>query len=172
MIALLNTPTQNVIRPGLPVSESEPVIEKITHDFLKLLQIYHATPVETLQACSQDGEWAIKDTFAVVSAWVWRCAALLEAAHISNGPLLAEPDVDGLNQEFYNNRQNWTCIDVEVDFCKSHQALLAVLKQLPPERLADKAILETIATQIHQRHAQCYVRSQVRSHSSFQADNT
>ncbi|MCB0194270.1 MAG: ClbS/DfsB family four-helix bundle protein [Anaerolineae bacterium] len=156
MIAQLNPPTQHTVRPNKKAGEQEPIISKITQDLSELLQLYRTIPLEELNTRGQSGQRSIKDTFALVSAWIWRCAALLDAADISDGPLLTEPDVEGLTQEFYSIRRDWNYLEVEMDFHKSHQALLNVLEQFPSKRLNAAKVRQFIDTEIYRRHGDCY----------------
>lgn len=154
MVTYLNLPHNYAMMPNHQTSTGEVILSKITQDFSELLQMYRAAPLNKLEANFQN-KCSIKDTFAVASAWIWRFAALLDEAHLSNGPLLADPDVDGLNREYAANRANWTRLEVELDFYKSHLALLKVLKRFPPERLADDTVRQLIDTEVYQRHHNC-----------------
>jgi len=81
---------------------------------------------------------------AHLAAWNWRCVFLLDAARNTDWPLKAEPDVEGLSREFYKERQHWSWLEVQTDFCRAHQALIRTLQELPVERQDNPLILKTV----------------------------
>ena len=132
----------------------EATIEKIEKSYAQILRLYRSVPVTTLIEPILANGWSVKDTLAHIAAWEWRCASLLNAAHQTNVPLKAMPDVDALNREFYQERQEWSWAEVGDDFRQAHQALLAAIKELPPERLNDAIVQQTIAEETWEHYAE------------------
>lgn len=130
----------------------ETIIEKIDNSYDKILKLYRSVPVTDLLEPTLPNGWAIKDMLAHIAAWEWRCAGLLSQARETDMPLRANPDVDALNQEIYQDRQAWHWEDVELDLRESHQALIEAIRDLPPERLNDTIIQETIAEETWQHY--------------------
>lgn len=114
-------------------TRSEIIIRRAEAGYTKILALCQNVPGPALivDPFLPNG-WSMKDTVARIAAWIWQCAALLEAAHSSDGPLKAQPDVDGLNREFYQERREWSWSDVEADFRQAHLGLLTVIRHLPP----------------------------------------
>jgi hypothetical protein len=132
----------------------EAVIEKIEHGYAQLVRLYRSVPVTALMESSLSNGWSVKDTLAHIAAWEWRCASLLNAAHQTNVPLKAMPDVDALNREFYKERQEWSWAEVEEDFRYAHQALLTAIKDLPPKRFNEAIVQQTIAEETWEHYAE------------------
>ena len=132
----------------------EATIEKIEKSYAQILRLYRSVPVTALIEPILANGWSVKDTLAHIAAWEWRCASLLNAAHQTNVPLKAMPDVDALNREFYQERQEWSWAEVGDDFRQAHQALLAAIKELPPERLNDAIVQQTIAEETWEHYAE------------------
>jgi hypothetical protein len=118
---------------------------KFQECYEKIIQICQDAPVAAIIEPIQPDGWSIKDILAHLAAWNWRCASLVDAARNTDWPLKAEPDVAGLTQEFYRERQHWSWPEVEIDFCRAHQALMRTLQELPPERQDNPLILRTVA---------------------------
>lgn len=135
-------------------STLEVLIEKIEKSYAQILRLYRSVPVTALIEPVLSNGWSVKDTLAHIAAWEWRCASLLNAAHRSNVPLKAMPDVDALNREFYQERQEWEWAEVEDDFRQAHQTLLAAIKELPPHRLNDSVVQQTIAEETWEHYAE------------------
>ncbi len=132
----------------------EATIEKIEKSYAQILRLYRSVPVTALIEPILANGWSVKDTLAHIAAWEWRCASLLNAAHQTNVPLKAMPDVDALNREFYQERQEWSWAEVGEDFRQAHQALLAAIKELPPERLNDAIVQQTIAEETWEHYTE------------------
>jgi len=132
----------------------EATIEKIEKSYAQILRLYRSVPVTALIEPILANGWSVKDTLAHIAAWEWRCASLLNAAHQTNVPLKAMPDVDALNREFYQERQEWSWAEVGEDFRQAHQALLAAIKELPPERLNDAIVQQAIAEETWEHYAE------------------
>ncbi len=126
-------------------TSAETLIEKIEQAYSKILSLYQNMPQATLTTPDLSNGWSVKDTLAHIAAWEWRCASLLGEVQHTNTPLEAEPDIEALNFESYQQRQHWSWEHVEDDFRESHQALLEAIRDLPPERLRDEVIQENIA---------------------------
>ena len=132
----------------------EATIEKIEKSYAQILRLYRSVPVTALIEPTLANGWSVKDTLAHIAAWEWRCASLLNAAHQTDVPLKAMPDVDALNREFYQERQEWSWAEVGDDFRQAHQALLAAIKELPPERLNDAIVQQAIAEETWEHYAE------------------
>lgn len=132
----------------------EIIIEKINNNRSEIVGLYRSVPITALVLPLLPNEWSIKDVITHIAAWEWRCADLLKASHQTNGPLTASPDVDGLNREFYEGRRHWSWDRVEADFQQAHIALVEAIQQLPPERLHDPAVQQTIASDTWEHYAE------------------
>lgn len=132
----------------------EATIEKIEKSYAQILRLYRSVPVTALLEPTLANGWSVKDTLAHIAAWEWRCASLLNAAHQTDVPLKAMPDIDALNREFYQERQEWSWAEVGDDFRQAHQALLAAIKELPPERLNDAIVQQAIAEETWEHYAE------------------
>lgn len=135
------------------MNNAETIIQRIQAEQTEILRLYQHVPATSLQEAVLSNGWTAKDTLAHLAAWVWRCTALLTEARQSDGPLKAQPDVEGLNQEFYRERRNWEWKDVEIDFKRAHKALFNAIRQLPPERLHNPLIQQTIAQNTWEHYA-------------------
>lgn len=133
---------------------TDTVIKQIKNGSTEILSLCQNVPEACLAAPFMSNGWSVKDTVAHISAWVWRCAGLLEHAHSTNGPLSASPDVDGLNREFYLERQYWSWHEVETDFLQAHWALFNAIRQLPPTRLRSSLAQQVIAKNTCEHYAQ------------------
>jgi hypothetical protein len=96
----------------------------------------------------------VKDTLAHIAFWEGRCASLLNESHQTDAPLKAMPDVDALNWEIYQERQEWSWEEVETDFRQAHKALLAAVRELPPGRLDDAIVQQTIAEETWEHYTE------------------
>lgn len=121
------------------------VLEKIEVGYNEIIRLYRSVPVTAVLESSLSNGWSVKDVLAHIAAWEWRCASLLEASHDTKALLKAQPDVDALNREFYEERKEWGWEEVEYDFRAAHQTLLDAIRQLPPQQLADEFVQRTIA---------------------------
>ena len=121
------------------------VLEKIEVGYNEIIRLYRSVPVTAVLESSLPNGWSVKDVLAHIAAWEWRCASLLEASHDTKALLKAQPDVDALNREFYEERKEWGWEEVEYDFRAAHQTLLDAIRQLPPQQLADEFVQRTIA---------------------------
>lgn len=126
-------------------SNAETIIEKIEGSYARLVRLYRSVPVTALIEPALLNGWSVKDMLAHIAAWEWRCASLLNESHQSDLPLKAKPDVDALNWESYQERQEWSWEEVEADFRQAHQTLLEAIRSLPAGRLNDKIVLRSIA---------------------------
>lgn len=123
---------------------AEALIHEIEHTYAEILWLYRSMPVEKIVAPSLGDGRSVKDLVAHIAAWEWRCASLLEASHLTDTPLLAEPDVDALNREIHRERATWPWEEVEFDARKAHETLIQAIRQLPPERLNNPVVYEAI----------------------------
>lgn len=126
-------------------SNAEGLIEKIESSYARLIRLYRSVPVTELIEPALLNGWSVKDTLAHIAAWEWRCASLLNESHQSDLPLKAKPDVDALNRESYQERQEWSWEEVETDFRQAHQTLLEAVRTLPSDRVNDKIVQQSIA---------------------------
>ncbi len=133
--------------------DSELIIKKINSRYEQIIELYQDVPVADLWEPILPEGWSVKDTVAHIAAWVWRCAFLLQQASHSNGLLKASPDREALTQEFYYERRAWDWTRVEIDFRRAHQSLFKVIRFLPPERLSDPLVQETIAHETWEHYA-------------------
>jgi hypothetical protein len=132
----------------------EAIIEKIEKYYSDIIRLYRSVPVTKVVGHSLPNGWSVKDTLAHIAAWEWRCAALLEASHDTDGLLQANPDVAALNAEFYEERKEWSWEEVEYDFRTAHQTLLAAIRRLPEERIVKAAVQETIASETWEHYTE------------------
>lgn len=132
----------------------EATLEKIERDYAQLVRLYRSVPVTALIEPALFNGWSVKDTLAHIAAWEWRCASLLNEAHQTDLPLKARPDVEALNRESYQERQEWSWSEVEDDFRQAHQALLSAIKELPPQRLSTAIVQQTIAGETWEHYAE------------------
>jgi hypothetical protein len=126
-------------------SSLETIVEKIEGSYGQFVRLYRSVPVTKLIEPALLNGWSVKDTLAHIAVWEWRCASLLNESHHTDLPLKAMPDVDALNSEAYQERQEWSWAEVESDFRQAHQTLLEAIRALPPRRLNSKVIQRTIA---------------------------
>ncbi|GAB4430552.1 MAG: hypothetical protein Kow0031_11430 [Anaerolineae bacterium] len=132
----------------------EAILEKIETSYADLVRLYRTAPVAWLVEPVMSNGWSVKDIVAHLAAWEWRCAALLEQSEISNTPLQAEPDVDALNQETFEERKNWGWEEVDDDARAAHRALLKAIKKMPPDRLNDPVVYNAIAVETWDHYAE------------------
>lgn len=132
----------------------EAIIQKIERDHADIVRLYQSVPVNTIEETILPNGWSVKDVIAHLAAWEWRCASLLEQSYTSDALLKADPDVDALNSEIYEERQAWDWEEVEYDFRAAHRALIGAIRELPPERLVASIIQETIAEETWQHYAE------------------
>lgn len=127
-------------------------VERVRNSYAELLDLYYSLPTETLVKARIRNR-TIKERLAELAGWTWRCAAIIKAAQRTNAPLLANPDVGGLRQEYYQDsyKQSWS--EVEDDYRHAQQALLKVIHNLPVERRQAALIQQTISAEILERRA-------------------
>ena len=135
-----------------PIQRS--VIEQIEKSSGEVLASCQNVPTALLIAPSLPNGRSIKDALAHIAAWVWRCAALLNHAHENDHPLQARPDEEALSREFFEERRNWSWYRVEADFRQAHRSLFEAINGLPPSRLDDPLVQQTIARETWGRYAQ------------------
>lgn len=133
---------------------NESILEKIEESYTNLVRLYRTAPASWLVIPIMSNGWSVKDIVAHVAAWEWRCAALLEQADVSNTPLQAEPDVDALNYETFEERKNWGWEEVKDDARAAHRALLKAIKQMPAQRLTDPVVYNAIAAETWEHYAE------------------
>jgi hypothetical protein len=133
---------------------AEAIIKKIEGSYNNIVRLYRSVPVTAVIKPGLPNGWSVKDMLAHIAAWEWRCASLLEASHNTNTPLEAEPDVDALNLETYQERQEWSWEEVGYDFRAAHQALFEAIRQLPAERLNDDFVQQSIAEETWKHYAE------------------
>ena len=132
----------------------EAIIEKIENSYNELVRLYRSVPVTHLIESSLSNGWSVKDLLAHLAAWEWRCASLLEASHVTDGPLQANPDVVALNREIHKEREEWGWEEVEYDLRAAHRTLLEAIRQLPVERLNSKSVQAAIAEETWEHYAE------------------
>jgi hypothetical protein len=132
----------------------EAIIEKIENSYNELVRLYRSVPVTHLIESSLSNGWSVKDLLGHLAAWEWRCASLLEASHVTDGPLQANPDVAALNREIHKEREEWSWEEVEYDFRAAHRTLLEAIRQLPVERLNSKSVQAAIAEETWEHYAE------------------
>lgn len=135
-------------------STAEAIIDKIESGFANVVRLYRSVPVTAVEETSLPNGWSVKDVIAHLAAWEWRCASLLRESHKTNAPLKAEPDVEALNREIHQERQDWGWEEVEYDFRAAHRALLEAIRELPQERLIDPFVQEAIAGETWEHYAE------------------
>lgn len=129
------------------------LIEKIENSHANLIRLYRSVPVnEVVEPVLANG-WSVKDVVAHLAMWEWRCALMLEESHSTNFPLQAEPDVEALNKEAYEERKEWNWEEVEYDARAAHKALLKAISQMPPDRLTDEVVYKSIAIDTWEHYA-------------------
>ncbi|MEM7344436.1 MAG: maleylpyruvate isomerase N-terminal domain-containing protein [Chloroflexota bacterium] len=127
------------------MTPADEIIEKIEASYAKIVRLYRSVPVNTLLEPTLSNGWSVKDLLGHLAMWEWRCAGLLEQAHHSDLPLKAEPDVDALNREAYQERQELEWEEVEQDFRQAHAVLLTNIRAMPAERLQTQFVQDSIA---------------------------
>jgi hypothetical protein len=132
----------------------EALIEKIEQGYAQLVRLYRSVPVTALLEPTLANGWSVKDVLSHIAAWEWRCASLLNESHQSDLPLKALPDVEALNQEFFQERQEWSWAEVEDDFRQAHQAMLAAIRAMPFTRLTSKIVQQSIAEETWEHYAE------------------
>lgn len=135
-------------------TSADVIIEDIVRCHEQILELCRDVPEELLSAPTLPNGWSAKDVVAHIAAWDWRCAALLGESYYTSTPLKAHPAVDALNLEIYNERRHWPWAEVEQDFQAGHRALVEAIRALPPERLADEVIQESIAEETCEHYGQ------------------
>lgn len=123
----------------------ESTINEIKSGSAKILELCEDVTNSALVEPAMQNGWSVKDVLAHMAAWVWRCAAVLDYSHRTDGPLLATPDVAGLNREFYQDRKDWVWYEVRTDFAEAHRVLVSTIRQLPSDRLDDYLVQHAIA---------------------------
>ncbi len=134
--------------------QAEVIIEQINSSYNRLLRLYQSVPVARLIEPSLPNGWSVKDLLGHIATWEWRCASLLEAAQDTDAPLTASPAIDALNEESYEERKEWSWSEVEIDFRQSHQALLSMIRELPPARLANPLVQRSLAEETWEHYAE------------------
>jgi hypothetical protein len=133
---------------------AEAIIDRIEDDYAGIVRLYQSVPVNKIEEASLANGWSVKDMLAHLAAWEWRCASLLMESHHSNVPLKAEPDVEALNREFYQEHKEWDWEEVEHDFRAAHRALLEAIRNLPANRLSNGFVQEAIAAETWEHYAE------------------
>lgn len=149
---------------------AEAIIEKIESRYNEIVRFYRSVPVTNLVEPTLPNGWSVKDMLAHIAAWEWRCAFLLDEVHDTDAPLKANPDVDALNRETYEERHEWSWEEVESDFRDAHQTLLKSIRQLPPQRLKDTIIQKSIAENTWQ-HYEEHLRDLQRWHKQVTSNS-
>lgn len=132
----------------------EALIEKIEQGYTQLVRLYRSVPVTDLLEPTLANGWSVKDVLSHIAAWEWRCASLLNESHQSDLPLRALPDVEALNHEFFQERQEWSWAEVEDDFRQAHQTMLTAIRAIPPVRLTSKIVQQSIAEETWEHYAE------------------
>lgn len=122
----------------------ETVIQQIETDFAKIVRLYRSVPVTAVEEQSLPNGWSVKDMLAHLAAWEWRCVSSLEAGLGSDPPFPAELDLEALNREIYEEHKEWSWSEVELDLRDAHQALLEGVRKLPPDRISDGVIQQSL----------------------------
>jgi hypothetical protein len=125
--------------------KTKEILDKIETGYNEIIRLYRSVPVTAVSENSLPNGWSVKDVLAHIAAWEWRCASLLEASHDTKALLKAQPDVEALNHEIYEERKEWGWEEVEYDFRAAHKTLLEAIGQLPPQQLDDEFVQRTIA---------------------------
>ena len=128
-------------------SSQKAIIQRIEEGYNKIVRLYLSVPVTALLEPFFMNGWSVKDLLTHIAAWEWRCEGLLHQSHDSNVPLQAQPDIDALNEEIYQEHKEWSWTEVDHDFREAHIALLAALRALPVERLNDPVMQQAIAVE-------------------------
>jgi len=132
----------------------EAIIDRIESSYAGLVRLYRSVPVTKVEEAALPNGWSVKDTLAHIAAWEWRCVSLLDASHHTDAPFEAQPDVDAMNHQFYEERKEWGWEEVENDFREAHQALHEAIRRLPAQRLKDSFIQESIAGETWEHYAE------------------
>lgn len=132
----------------------EALIKRVETCHEAILSLCRDVPTEALTGPSLPNGWSVKDTLAHIAAWDWRCAAILSESYDSNTPLKVHPDVDALNHEIYEERQGWSWEEVDSDFRGAYRALVKAIRDLPPERLEDVVVRQSILEETCEHYQQ------------------
>ena len=130
------------------------IIDKIQSGYAEIIRLYQSVPLTAVEKENLPNGWSVKDVIAHLAAWEWRCASVLRESHTTNAPLKAEPDVDALNREIYEERKDWGWEEVEYDFRAAHRAMLEAIRGLPAERLNDSFVHDAIAGETWEHYAE------------------
>jgi hypothetical protein len=133
---------------------AEAISQRIENDYADIVRLYRSVPVTAVEEAGLPNGWSVKDVLAHIAAWDWRYASLLEAAHDTNAPLQAKPDIDALNRETYQERAGWGWEEVEYDFHAAHQSMIEAIRQFPAARLNDDFVQANIAEETWEHYAQ------------------
>ena len=133
---------------------AEAIIDRIESSYSGLVRLYRSVPVTKVEEPGLPNGWSVKDVLTHIAAWEWRCANLLDESHVSDAPFEAEPDVDAMNREFYEERKEWGWEEVENDFRATHEALIEAIRDLPAERLNDSFVQTAIAEETWEHYAE------------------
>ena len=136
------------------MTTAEVIINEIEDDHNHILRLCQEMSNADLTAPMLPNGWSVKDTLAHIAAWDWRCAALLNESYDTNTPLKAHPDVDALNEEIYQERKHWRWAKVKRDFWEANQTLIEAIRSLPPERLQDDVIQQSISEETCEHYHQ------------------
>jgi len=135
-------------------SSTESLIEKIETSYAKFTGLYRSVPINKIIEPSLANGWSVKDVVAHLAVWEWRCASLLGESHNTNLPLQAEPDVEALNKEAYQERKEWNWEEVEYNAHATHLSLIEAIRQMPPERLNDEVVYQAIAVETWEHYTE------------------
>jgi hypothetical protein len=123
----------------------EALIKKIEASRVPLLRLYRSVPVTALLEPTLPNGWSVKDLLGHIATWEWAGAEQLNKAAQSDEPIQTEFEVDAVNRASYEERREWDWEEVEADFNQAHQAMLAAIRLLPSEKLADETLQQVIA---------------------------
>jgi len=133
---------------------AEAIIDKIESSYSGIVRLTRSVPVTKVEEATLSNGWSVKDVLAHIAAWDWRCANLLDESHRSDALFEAQPDVDALNHEIYEERKEWGWEEVELDFRAAHDALCEAIRRLPAKRLNESFVQESIGEETWEHYAE------------------
>lgn len=124
---------------------AETIIKKIETHRAELVRLYRSVPVTVVEKKDLPNGWSVKDVLGHLAAWEWYCAELLNQSHQTTAPLEIKLDIDLVNRNFYEEREEWSWEEIEYDFRAAQAELLNAVRNFPPERLNHNLVQQWLA---------------------------
>ncbi|MBN1283930.1 MAG: ClbS/DfsB family four-helix bundle protein [Anaerolineae bacterium] len=110
-------------------------LSKAEHDFLmRTLAMMDGAQMVEPGACG--ARWSAKDVLAHITTWEQECIEWVEAIRRGEDIALpAEAEVEGINDDFYEQSKDHTLDDVRAAFNRSYAQMIALIESLSDEEL-------------------------------------